>query len=101
VEGAFIARVFPGAMFYSASTQSLDSLRSSCPFRCIVLGIAIILFFKCTMDALLDPVDRRMKVVKRGPVVHTAIAIRHQHARRLLYLLRRQISGIFCRPESQ
>lgn len=40
-------------------------------FRFTILGIVIALFFKC-MRALLNPVNRRAKVVKCGLVVHTA-----------------------------
>ena len=40
------------------------------PFRSIVLGVAIAMFFRC-MIALLDPVGRMGKDIKWGSVAHT------------------------------
>jgi hypothetical protein len=70
-EKSMFAGVLIGAILHGMSTHAVIDPHPHRPFRFIILGTVVVLFFQC-MGALLDPVNRTRGGIKWGLVVHTA-----------------------------
>ena len=70
-EKSYFAGVIIGAILYGESTYTYNyPFVPLSQFFCAVLGVVIVLFFKC-MGVLFDPANRRMGGSKWGFVVHS------------------------------